>query len=74
MHDFQKGGLALIIGTVSGFITMAFHPTSHDLLAPERFPTAEYRVIATHSLALIGLPFLFLGRLLFTGELTGQTG
>jgi len=61
MHDFQKGGLALIIGTVSGLITMAFHPTSHDLLAPERFPTAEYRVIAAHSLALIGLPFLFLG-------------
>jgi hypothetical protein len=63
MRDLKKGGLALIIGTVSGFITMVFHPTGHDLLAPERFTRAAYIVVATHSLALLGLPVLFLGAL-----------
>ena len=61
MHDLQKGGLALIIGTVSGFVTMAFHPTGHELLAPEQFTRAAYAVVASHSLALLGLPLLFLG-------------
>lgn len=63
MHDLKKGGLALIIGTVSGYITMAFHPSGHELLAPERFARAAYTVAATHSLALLGLPALFLGAL-----------
>lgn len=50
-----------MIGTISGFITMIFHPTGHELLSPERFPQAAYIVVASHSLALLGLPLLFLG-------------
>ena len=63
MHDLQKGGLALILGTVSGFVTMVLHPTGHELLAPETYSRAAYIVVASHSLALLGLPLLFLGAL-----------
>ena len=63
MNDLQKGGLALIIGTVSGFITMVFHPTGPELLTPAQSTRAAYMAVATHSLALLGLPLLFLGAL-----------
>lgn len=63
MNDLQKGGLALIIGTVSGFVTMVLHPSGHELLASETHARAAYIVVVSHSLALLGLPLLFLGAL-----------
>jgi hypothetical protein len=56
-------GLALIAGSAGMIITMSLHPTGHDLFAPGRFGAVAHLAIATHSLALVSLPVLFLGAL-----------
>jgi hypothetical protein len=52
MANDKPYGLALIIGTVAGIITMAFHPTGHALLAEfERIALINRTV---HALAIAG--------------------
>lgn len=55
------GGLALILGSVGSIITMALHPTGHDLVAPGKSAPVSHMVIAVHALALVCLPIMFLG-------------
>lgn len=54
-------GLALILGSVGSIITMALHPTGHDLVAPGQLGAVSHMVVAVHALALISLPVMFLG-------------
>jgi hypothetical protein len=61
MTDDRKSGLALIVGSAAGIITMVLHPTGHDLSAPGQLESAARMLFAVHSLALAGLPVLFLG-------------
>lgn len=56
-------GIALILGTLGGIITMAFHPTGHDLLnQPDEIARRnEMIAVAVHTLAIICLPVVFFG-------------
>lgn len=56
-------GIALIIGTLGGLITMLFHPTGHDLLnQPDEIARRnEMIAAAVHVLAIISLPIVFFG-------------
>ncbi|NJM53792.1 MAG: hypothetical protein HC846_10645 [Blastocatellia bacterium] len=64
-------GIALIIGTLGGIITMVFHPTGHDLLNQPDEIARRNELIATavHVLAIISLPITFFGLLGFCRRL-----
>jgi hypothetical protein len=64
MKDYRLGGIALIIGAVSGMITMSLHPVAgaHPI-APEQFEKLATLIIGVHVLAIAGVPFSFLGAL-----------
>ena len=64
MKDNRLGGIALIIGAVSGMITMSLHPVAgaHPI-TPERFEKLAMLLIGVHVLAIAGIPFSFLGAL-----------
>src|SRR5208283_4484520 len=42
-------------------ITMAFHPTGHDLLVPGQFDHVVRLVVGVHTLALVCIPIMFMG-------------
>lgn len=62
-------GVALIAGMIGFIITMAFHPTGHDLGSPEHAASMMRLNVAVHSLALVCIPILFLGALGLTQRL-----
>jgi hypothetical protein len=61
MTDNRMSGLALILGAAGSIITMALHPTGHDLVAPGQLTPMSHMIVAVHALALICLPVMFLG-------------
>jgi hypothetical protein len=63
MTEDRKSGLALIAGSIGLIITMALHPTGHDLLAPGQFDRIAHLIVAVHTLALASIPVMFLGTL-----------
>jgi hypothetical protein len=70
MKDNRLGGIALIIGAVSGIVTMAIHPvTGGHPIMPAQFETLAAVLIGVHVLAIAGIPFLFLGGLALTRRL-----
>lgn len=70
MKDNRLGGIALIIGAVSGMITMSLHPVAgaHPI-TPEQFEKLTMLMIGVHVLAIAGIPFSFLGALALTRRL-----
>jgi len=64
MKDNRLGGIALIIGAVSGMITMSLHPVAgaHPI-TPEQFEKLAPLMVGVHVLAIAGIPFSFLGAL-----------
>ena len=69
MTDNRMSGLALITGMAGSVITMAFHPTGHDLSTPEHSAFMMQLNIAVHSLALVCVPIMFMGALGLTRRL-----
>jgi hypothetical protein len=69
MTDDRMSGMALITGMAGSIITMALHPTGHDLSAPEHSATMMQLNVAVHSLALVCVPILFLGAIGLTRRL-----
>jgi hypothetical protein len=69
MTDDRMSGMALIAGMVGTIITMAFHPTGHDLSGPEHSASMMQLNVAVHSLALVCIPILFMGALGLTRRL-----
>lgn len=71
MKNTKIYGIALIIGTLGGIITMVFHPTGHDLLNQPDEIARRNELIATavHILAIISLPITFFGLLGFCRRL-----
>ena len=63
MTEDRKSGLALIAGSVGLIITMAFHPTGHDLFVPGQLEHVARVGVAVHTLALFCIPVLFIGAL-----------
>jgi len=70
MKDNRLGGVALIIGAVSGMITMSLHPVAgaHPI-TPEQFERLALFLVGVHVLAIAGVPFSFLGALALTRHL-----
>src|ERR1051325_78194 len=69
MTDDRKSGLALIAGMTGTIITMALHPTGHDLTAPGHAATMMQLHVAVHTLALVCIRIVFLGALRLTQRL-----
>jgi hypothetical protein len=70
MKDNRLGGIALIIGAVSGMITMSLHPvTGGHPITPAQFEKLAALMIGVHVLAIAGIPFSFLGALALTRRL-----
>ena len=70
MKDNRLGGIALIIGAVSGMITMSLHPvTGGHPITPTQFEKLAALMIGVHVLAIAGIPFSFLGALALTRRL-----
>jgi hypothetical protein len=63
MTDTRLGGAAMLAAAIAGIITMAVHPTSHDVLTPGRFQTVAMLGEAVHIFAIIATTFAFLGAL-----------
>jgi len=59
----RAAGLALILGSIAGLITMALHPTGHDVLNSPNSALFMRLSIAVHALALLASPTMFLGAL-----------
>jgi len=70
MKDNRLGGIALIFGAVSGMITMSLHPVAggHPI-TPAQFEKIAMFMIGVHVLAIVGIPFSFLGALALTRRL-----
>ena len=70
MKDNRLGGIALIVGAVSGMITMSLHPVAgaHPI-TPGQFEKMAMLMIGVHVLAIAGVPFSFLGALALTRRL-----
>ncbi len=71
MNDSRLGGTALILGSVGTMVTMALHPTGHDLAAPEHFERVALLAKVVHSLAIASVPVTFLGVLALARRLDG---
>jgi hypothetical protein len=67
MNDNRLGGLALILGALSGIITLTFHPAGvgHHV-TPAQFEVLIAVIIGVHILAIAGLPVSFAGALALT--------
>jgi hypothetical protein len=63
MTDDAKGGVALIAATAAGLVTMAFHPTPHDIFGVADPKRALAIGVLVHGLAIASVPPLFLGGL-----------
>ena len=72
MRDNRNGGIALIIGAISGIITMILHPVSGGgghVITPAQFEKLAALMTGVHVLAIAGIPFLFLGALALSRHL-----
>ena len=56
-------GATLIAGTLLFVLVMTLHPTAHDILAEEHVEHGVHLNRMVHTVALIGVPVLFLGLL-----------
>lgn len=56
-------GATLIAGTLLFVLVMVLHPTAHDILAEEHVEHGVHLNRMVHTVALIGVPVLFLGLL-----------
>ena len=73
MTDNRAGGIALIIGAMSGVVTMILHPVSGGsgghVMTHAQFETLAALIKGVHALAIAGIPFLFLGALALSRQL-----
>lgn len=68
-------GTALIVGAVAGLLTMAFHPTGHEIAAAVGRDAGPARAaLLVHVLAIASVPVLFFGAIGFTRRLSPDHG
>ena len=68
MQGNKLGGAAMIAGAIMQLITMAFHPTGHDVMRDTAGQGAV--TLAVHALALTAVPIAFYGGLVLTRRLS----
>lgn len=61
MTDNRKSGIALIVGSLGGILTMAIHPVAHGSLTAEQVEHLMSLSGVAHSLAMMSTLLLFLG-------------
>jgi hypothetical protein len=61
MKDERLGGAALIGGALAFLVTMALHPTGHDLFAPGGLERGARLAAGVHALAIASLPVTVVG-------------
>lgn len=61
MTDDRKSGIALIVGSIGGIVTMAIHPTRAASLTGGQVAHLAIGSAAAHTLAMVSLLMLFLG-------------
>lgn len=66
MNDSRLGGIALIAGALGGIVTMALHPSGHDLFDPDAYDRIARISRGVHALAIASVPLVFLGGLALT--------
>jgi hypothetical protein len=64
--------LALLAGSVAGLVTMAVHPTGHQIIANAQSGSANALNTFAHSLALLAQPLLLAGTLGLTLRMRAQ--
>src|SRR6185312_7005832 len=70
MKDNRLGGLALILGAISGIVTLTFHPSGGaHRVTPAQFEVLIGVIIGVHALAITGLPVSFAGALALTRQI-----
>ncbi|HEY4285000.1 MAG TPA: hypothetical protein VGM62_18195 [Chthoniobacterales bacterium] len=70
MKDNRLGGLALILGAISGMVTLTFHPSGGaHRVTPAQFEILIGVIIGVHALAITGLPISFAGALALTRQI-----
>lgn len=67
-----KPSLALVLGSLAGLVTMAFHPTGAEVTASLAGGGGATLNKAVHSLALLSQPLMLMGTLALTLRLTVQ--
>ena len=70
MRRERMGGLATIVGAAMGLVTMALHPTGHDVARDMAGQRAL--AVAVHALALAGVPVVLVGLLALTRRLGAE--
>lgn len=66
------GGIALILGALTGLVVMALHPTAHDLMSAGGFARHAHLNAGAHAFALVGVPLQLFG-LLYVVRRLGYT-
>ncbi len=66
MTTNQKASLAIVAGTLCGFVTMTLHPTGHDIVQNLAGGGKGSLNVVVHSLALLGQALLLIGTLALT--------
>lgn len=59
----RSAALALSAGSLAGLVTMALHPTGHDVIENATLGLANIRSIAVHWLAIVAQPAVLAGAL-----------
>jgi hypothetical protein len=71
MRRETLGGWSLIVGAVLSLVTMALHPTGHDIV---RAPTTMVLLnMLVHTTALVGQPVALYGAFVLTRRLSGAS-
>ena len=73
MTDNRKSGIAIIVGSLGGVVTMAIHPHGSAGLTPDQANHLAVTSAVAHSIAMVSFLLLFLGACGLTRHLTAFT-
>lgn len=63
MQRETTSGAFIIAASLANVLVLSFHPTGRDLLNKQSFAGQAHLSVSVHALALVAIPFLFLGLL-----------
>jgi heme A synthase len=69
MTDDRKSGIAFLIGSLGGIVTMAIHPTGGGVMTPAQAEALALASEIAHTLAMVSFLIMFLGAVGLTRRL-----